>query len=47
MDGNPVGPTGGKALLKMIASEGNMREISLEKCNFEVSSTAHTLYMAI
>lgn len=36
MDGNPVGPTGGKALLKMIANEGNMREISLEKCNFEV-----------
>jgi hypothetical protein len=36
MDGNPVGPTGGRALLKMIASEGNMRNISLEHCNFEM-----------
>ena len=36
MDGNPVGPTGGKALLKMIASDGNMRNISLDQCNFEV-----------
>ncbi|GMH50206.1 hypothetical protein TL16_g00716 [Triparma laevis f. inornata] len=36
MDGNPVGPTGGRALLKMIATEGNMRNISMESCNFEM-----------
>ena len=36
MDGNPVGPKGGRELLKMIASDGNMRMISLEHCNFEM-----------
>ena len=36
MDGNPVGPTGGRALLKMVATEGNMRKISMEHCNFEM-----------
>ena len=36
MNGNPVGPTGGRALLKMIAMDGNMRKISLEQCNFEM-----------
>ena len=36
MDGNPVGPKGGRELLKMMANDGNMRVISLENCNFEM-----------
>ena len=36
MDGNPVGPKGGRELLKMIANNGNMRMISLDHCNFEM-----------
>uniref|UniRef100_A0A7S1TQ68 EF-hand domain-containing protein n=1 Tax=Phaeomonas parva TaxID=124430 RepID=A0A7S1TQ68_9STRA len=42
LDGNPVGPRGGKALLRQVVKNGDMKNISLLHCNFDVPEDGPT-----